>query len=182
MADLEQAKWYVIHTYSGHEKKVKATIEKAVQNRNMEDIILAVSVPEEEVIEEKNGKRYTRFRKIFPGYCLVKMIVTDESWYVVRNTKGVTGFVGPNSKPIPLTQEEVINMGLEEAPKKVYRTDFEVGEKVVVKSGVFEGFTGEVQGIQKEKGMAKIKIYMFGDRETLMDIEVSQIEKEEERY
>lgn len=178
MAEQEQAKWYVVHTYSGHENKVKATIEKAVQNRNMEDIITDVSVPVEEVIEEKNGKKYTRYRKIFPGYCLVKMIVTDESWYVVRNTKGVTGFVGPNSKPIPLTDQEVISMGLEEEVKKVYKIDFEVGDRVAVKSGVFEGFSGEVQSINKEKGMAKINIYMFGDRETLMDIEVSQIEKE----
>lgn len=178
MAEMEQAKWYVVHTYSGHENKVKATIEKAVQNRNMEDIITDVSVPVEEIVEEKNGKKYTRYRKIFPGYCLVKMIVTDGSWYVVRNTKGVTGFVGPNSKPIPLTDEEVVNMGLEKEAKKVYKIDFAEGDKVTVKSGVFEGFQGVVQSIQREKGMAKIKIYMFGDRETLMDVEVSQIVKE----
>ncbi len=178
MAEMEQAKWYVVHTYSGHENKVKATIEKTVQNRNMEDIITDVSVPVEEFVESKDGKKYTRYRKIFPGYCLVKMIVTDESWYVVRNTKGVTGFVGPNSKPIPLTDEEVVNMGLEKEAKKVYKIDFAEGDKVTVKSGVFEGFQGVVQTIQREKGMAKIKIYMFGDRETLMDVEVSQIVKE----
>ncbi len=178
MAEMEQAKWYVVHTYSGHENKVKATIEKTVQNRNMEDIITDVSVPVEEIVESKDGKKYTRYRKIFPGYCLVKMIVTDESWYVVRNTKGVTGFVGPNSKPIPLTDEELVNMGLEKEAKKVYKIDFAEGDKVTVKSGVFEGFQGVVQTIQREKGMAKIKIYMFGDRETLMDVEVSQIVKE----
>ena len=180
MAENEQAKWYVVHIYSGHENKVKATIEKAVQNRNMEDIIPRVSVPVEEIVEEKNGKKHTRYRKIFPGYCLVKMIVTDESWYVVRNTKGVTGFVGPNSKPIPLTEQEVINMGLEEEVPVIYKIDFAEGDRVIIKGGAFSGLRATVVSLHPEKGMAKIKVYMFGDRETLVDIEVSQLEKDKE--
>ncbi|OPJ54908.1 transcription termination/antitermination protein NusG [Alkalithermobacter paradoxus] len=173
MSELEKAKWYVVHTYSGHENKVKATIEKAVKTRGMEDYILELSVPTEDVVEIKNGKKKTRQRKIFPGYVLVKMIITDESWYVVRNTKGVTGFVGPGSKPIPLSDEEVKAMGVENAIPEI---DIEVGEVVTIKSGSFEGFMGTVQEINMDKQSMKVLISMFG-RETPVEIAFDQVEK-----
>jgi transcriptional antiterminator NusG len=173
MSELEQAKWYVAHTYSGHENKVKATIEKTVQTRGMEDYIIDVVVPTEEVVETKNGKKKTRQRKIFPGYVLVKMIITDESWYIVRNTKGVTGFVGPGSKPVPLSEEEVKRMGVEKAVPEI---DIEVGEVITVKNGPFEGFMGTVQEINMEKELIKVLISMFG-RETPVELEFDQIEK-----
>lgn len=173
----EQAQWYVIHTYSGHENKVKATIEKSVKNRNMEDIIQDVAVPVEELIEIKNGKKKVKQRKIFPGYCLVKMVVTDESWYIVRNTKGVTGFVGPNSKPVALTPEEVDNMGLEKESKSVLETEFEVGQRVEIVAGAFKDFDGTIEEINLEDASVKVKIFMFGDRETLLELEMSQIRK-----
>lgn len=173
MSELEQSKWYVVHTYSGHENKVKATIEKAVKTRGMEDYILDVAVPTEEIVETKNGKKKTRQRKIFPGYVLIKMTITDESWYVVRNTKGVTGFVGPGSKPVPLSEEEVKAMGVE---KTVTEIDVEVGEAITVKNGPFEGFMGTVQEINAEKELVKVLISMFG-RETPVELEFDQIEK-----
>lgn len=173
-----QAKWYVVHTYSGHENKVKATIEKAVKNRGMEDIIQMVSVPMEEMIEiSKDGKQKSKQRKIFPGYCLVKMIVTDESWYVVRNTKGVTGFVGPNSKPVPLTDEEVENMGLEKEIRQVYNLNLDIGDKVEIISGAFNEFVGTVTGFDVENNIVNVKIFMFGDRETILNLEFSQVKK-----
>ncbi|WP_373850473.1 transcription termination/antitermination protein NusG [Bacteroides heparinolyticus] len=172
-----QAQWYVVHTYSGHENKVMATIDKARKNRGMEDIIQKVMVPMEEVVEVKDGKEKVKQRKIFPGYCLVKMIVTDESWYVVRNTKGVTGFVGPNSKPVPLTQEEVDNMGLEKEMRQVYSFGVEVGDKVEILTGAFMEFVGTVTEIEPKEGIAKVQIFMFGDRETILDLEISQIKK-----
>lgn len=174
----EQAYWYVIHTYSGHENKVKATIEKSVKNRNMEDIIQDVSVPVEEIVEiTKTGKKKIKQRKIFPGYCLVKMVVTDESWYIVRNTKGVTGFVGPNSRPIALTPEEVENMGLEKEKTPILEVDFEIGQKVEIVAGAFKDFDGYIESINGEDATVKVKIFMFGDRETLLDLEMSQIRK-----
>lgn len=169
----EKAKWYVVHTYSGHENKVKANIEKIVENRGMEDIILEVAVPTEEVVEVKNGKKKVRLKKIFPGYTLVKMIMTDESWYVVRNTRGVTGFVGPGSKPIPLTEEEIINMGIEQ---KVIDIDVEVGDSIKVISGPFENFVGVVEEVNLEKQNLKVLISMFG-RETPVELEFTQVEK-----
>ncbi len=173
----DQAQWYVVHTFSGHENKVKATIEKAVKNRGMEDVIQQVSVPMEEVVEIKNGKRVVRLKKTFPGYCLVKMIMTDESWYVVRNTKGVTGFVGPNSKAVPLSQAEVDSMGLEKEIRQVYNFDFAVGDKVEIVGGAFNEFVGTVTEIMPEEGMVKVQIFMFGERETILDLELSQIRK-----
>ena len=172
-----QANWYVVHTYSGHENKVKATIEKAVKNRGMEDIIQMVSVPIEEIVEVKDGKTKVKQRKIFPGYCLVKMIVTDESWYVVRNTKGVTGFVGPNSKPVPLTEEEVENMGLEKEVKQIYNLNFDIGDKVEINSGVFKEFVGTVVDFDVENNIVNVKIFVFGDRETIVNLEFSQVKK-----
>lgn len=177
MSEQETPKWYVIHTYSGHENKVKATIEKSIKNRNMEDIILEVSVPMEDVIEMNNGKQKIKQRKIFPGYCLIKMIVTDDSWYVVRNTKGVTGFVGPNSRPIALTPDEVENMGLEKKDQIHYAMNFAEGDKVTVTAGPFMDFQGVIVGTNPQKGAVKVNVFMFGDRETAVDLEVSQIKK-----
>lgn len=169
-----EAKWYVVHTYSGHENKVKANIEKIVENRGMEDIILEVAVPTEEVVEMKNGKKKIKQKKIFPGYCIVKMIMTDESWYVVRNTRGVTGFVGPASKPIPLTDEEVVNMGIEE--RKVIDIDVAIGDMIRVVAGPFDTFEGVVEEVHPEKQSLKVLISMFG-RETPVELEFSQVQK-----
>lgn len=172
MSDKE-AKWYVVHTYSGHENKVKANIEKIVENRGMENVIHEIVVPTEEKVEIKNGKKKTKQKKIFPGYVLVKMIMNDESWYVVRNTRGVTGFVGPGSKPIPLSDEEVRNMGIDNNLPSI---DIEIGESVKVISGPFESFMGEVKGINLERQTLKVLISMFG-RETPVELEFNQVEK-----
>lgn len=169
----EKAKWYVVHTYSGHENKVKANIEKLVENRGMEEVINEIVVPTEEKIEVKNGKKKTKLKKIFPGYVLVKMIMNDESWYVVRNTRGVTGFVGPGSKPIPLSDDEVKNMGIEEPVAEI---DIVVGDTVKVISGPFESFIGVVKGINLEKQILKVLISMFG-RETPVELDFTQVEK-----
>jgi len=169
----EKARWYVVHTYSGHENKVKANIEKLVENRGMEDAILEVVVPTEDVIEIKNGKKKVKQKKIFPGYVIVHMIMNDETWYVIRNTRGVTGFVGPGSKPIPLTDEEVKNMGIE-AP--VVTIDVAVADTVKVVSGPFESFIGTVKGINIEKHTMKVLISMFG-RDTPVELDFGQVEK-----
>ena len=173
MSEQEQAKWYVIHTYSGHENKVKATIEKAVANRGMEDLIQDVAVPVEDVVENKNGKEKIRQRKVFPGYVLIKMIVTDESWYVVRNTKGVTGFVGSGTDPIPLTEEEIRKMGFELTEVNV---DYDINDSVKILNGPLENFVGVVQEINKEKHKVKVLVSMFG-RETPVELEFSQVQK-----
>ena len=167
------AYWYVVHTYSGHENKVKANIEKIVENRNMQDLILDIVVPTEEAVELKNGQRKVKTRKIFPGYVIVKMVMTDESWYLVRNTQGVTGFVGHGSKPIPLTDDEVRKMGIE---KVTIEIDVEPGDMVRVINGPFDSFIGTVEEINEEKQTVKAKISMFG-RETPVELEFSQIEK-----
>ena len=169
----ERGRWYVAHTYSGYENKVKANIEKLVENRRMQDVIFEVSVPMEEQVEIKNGKKKVTQKKIFPGYVLVKMLMTDESWYVVRNTRGVTGFVGPGSKPVPLTDAEVKNLGVE---KHVVKLDAKLGDNVKVVSGPFENFIGVIQEINNEKQKVKVLVSMFG-RETPVELEFTQIEK-----
>lgn len=169
----ENAKWYVVHTYSGYENKVKANLEKIVENRNMQEFILDIVVPMEEQIEIKDGKKKATLRKVFPGYVLVKMIMSDESWYVVRNTRGVTGFVGPGSKPVPLTDEEVKTMGVEEFAPVV---DYEVGDNVRVVSGPLENFIGIVEEINLEKKKVRVEVSMFG-RETPVELELVQIQK-----
>ncbi|SFU64076.1 transcription antitermination protein nusG [Clostridium sp. DSM 8431] len=169
----EKARWYVVHTYSGYENKVKASIEKTVENRNLQDLLLDIQVPMEEVIEEKDGKQKVTLKKKFPGYVLVKMLMSDESWYVVRNTRGVTWFVGPGSKPVPLTEEEVESMGVMEIPEEV---DFEVGESVKVISGPLREFVALVQEINLEKHKIKASVDMFG-RETLAELDFDQIDK-----
>jgi transcriptional antiterminator NusG len=144
----KKAKWYVVHTYSGHENKVKANIEKMVENRGMQDLVLNVVVPTEDHVEIKNGQRKVKTRKMFPGYVLVKMIVTNESWYLVRNTQGVTGFVGHGSEPIPLTDEEIRRMGIE---KTYIQLDIEPGDSVKVINGPFESFMGVVEEVNIDK-------------------------------
>ncbi len=167
-----EAKWYVAHTYSGYENKVKADIEKTIENRNMQDIIQEVCVPMEEVVEIKDDRKKTVMRKIFPGYVIVKMIMTDESWYIVRNCRGVTGFVGPGSKPVPLTDEEIANIGLE---KKTVTIGFNVGDNIRVKYGPLEGFVGVITAIVMDKQKIKATISMFG-RDTDVELEFNQVE------
>lgn len=169
----ESAKWYVVHTYSGYENKVKANLEKIVENRGMQDYILDIVVPMEEQIEIKDGKKKATLKKVFPGYVLVKMIMTDESWYVVRNTRGVTGFVGPGSKPVPLSDEEVRVMGVEEFMPVL---DYEVGDNVRVATGPLENFIGIVEEINFEKKKVRVSVSMFG-RETPVELELFQIQK-----
>lgn len=166
-------KWYVVHTYSGYENKVKANLEKIVENRGMQEYIIDIVVPLEEQIEIKDGKKKISLKKVFPGYVLVKMIMTDESWYIVRNTRGVTGFVGPGSKPIPLSDEEIQNMGVEGTNTSL---DYEVGDNVKVSSGPLENFIGVVEEINVEKKKVKLVVSMFG-RETPVEVELTQIQK-----
>jgi transcriptional antiterminator NusG len=169
----ERARWYVVHTYSGYENKVKANLEKTIDNRNLHDLIHDVQVPMEEQVEIKDGKKKIALKKIFPGYVLVKMIMNDDSWYVVRNTRGVTGFVGPGSKPVALTDEEVNNMGIQDKPVEI---DLEVGESVKVVSGPLENFVALIQEINTEKHKLKALVNMFG-RETPVELDFNQIEK-----
>ncbi|QSX07502.1 transcription termination/antitermination protein NusG [Alkalibacter rhizosphaerae] len=173
MNQNEEAKWYVAHTYSGYENKVKANIEAAVENRNMQNQIFEVHVPMQEVEEVKNGKRKISQKKVFPGYILVKMVMTDESWYVVRNTRGVTGFVGPASKPVALTKSELKSMGIKE---KLPQIDIQIGDSVKVQEGPLEGFTGIVEEVNHEKQKLKVNISMFG-RETPAELEFTQVAK-----
>ena len=168
-----EPKWYVVHTYSGYENKVKTDLEKTVKNRELQDYFFDIVVPMEEQIEIKNGKTKTNIKKVFPGYVLIKMIVTEESWYIVRNTRGVTGFVGSGTDPIPLTSEEIRSMGFDDIPVNV---DYETGDNVKVLNGPLENFIGVVQEINKEKGKVKVLVSMFG-RETPVELEFSQVQK-----
>ena len=169
-----EARWDVIHTYSGHENKVKVNLERLVENQNMQDLVLQVVVPTETVYEHKDGTpSKARERKIFPGYVIVKMIVTNESWYLVRNTQGVTGFVGHGSEPIPLSDEEVRRMGIE---KTVIILNVNVGDLVRIISGPFKGFSGMVEEVNADKQTLKTKVDMFG-RSTPVELEFDQVEK-----
>jgi len=168
----ENAQWYVVHTYSGYENKVKDNIEKLVENRHLHDTITDVYVPVETVVEIKENQRKEVERKVFPGYVLVKMVMTDESWYIVRNTRGVTGFVGPASKPIPLTQEEVEALGMD---KKVIEVSFEVGDSVKIADGPLENFIGTVEEIDVDSNEVRVKVVMFG-REMSVELELDQVE------
>ncbi|MBR0085996.1 MAG: transcription termination/antitermination factor NusG [Lachnospiraceae bacterium] len=162
-----EANWYVVHTYSGYENKVKANIEKSILNLHLEEQILEVRVPMQEVAEVKNGQRKVSMKKLFPGYVLIHMVMNDETWYVVRNTRGVTGFVGPESKPVPLTEKEVAPLGIR--PENL-QIDFEVGDQIEVVSGVWKGTAGRVKALDHKKSNATIGVDMFG-RET--DVEIS---------
>lgn len=167
-------RWYVVHTYSGYENKVKTDLEKTIKNRELEEYFFDIIVPMEEQIEIKDGKRKTNLKKVFPGYVLIKMIVTEETWYIVRNTRGVTGFVGSGTDPIPLTDEEIRSMGFEEASE--INVDYDVNEQVQIMNGAFEGYIGTVQEINKEKNKVKVLVSMFG-RETPVELEFSQVQK-----
>ncbi len=169
---MADAKWYVIHTFSGYEKKVQTDLEKTIENRNLHDKILDIKVPMEEVVEQKGDEQKVVLRKLLPGYVIVKMIMTDDTWYVIRNTRGVTGFVGPGSKPVPLTDEEVFAMGIE---RKTVKLDFSVGSSVRVTGGAFSDFVGVVDEISTEKQTARVIVSMFG-RETPVELDFSQIE------
>ncbi|HHY13610.1 MAG TPA: transcription termination/antitermination protein NusG [Thermoanaerobacterales bacterium] len=169
--------WYVIHTYSGYENKVKANLEKRVESMGMGDKIFSVLVPMEEQVEMKDGKRKLSKKKIFPGYVIVEMIVTDDSWYVVRNTPGVTGFVSSGTKPIPLMESEIKTilrqMGIEEAKPKI---DLEVNQNVRVSSGPFENFVGRIEAVYPDKEKVRVMVSMFG-RETPVELDFIQVEK-----
>ena len=167
------AKWYVVHTYSGYENKVKNSIERMVEYRGMKDKILEVVIPTEERIEIKDGVKKVKTRKLYPGYVVIKMIVNNETWYLVRNTEGVTGFVGHGSDPIPLTKEEIVRMGIE---KLKIDLDIEVGDTIRIIGGVFEGQLGIVEAVNPEKQIVKTRISMFG-RDTPAEIEFSQVSK-----
>lgn len=179
---MAEANWYVVHTYSGYENKVKANIEKTISNRHLEDVILEVSVPVEEVTEvtAKGTVKQTQ-RKIFPGYVLINMIMNDETWYIVRNTRGVTGFVGPGSKPVPLTADELRPFGLTggveaEAPKPRILVDFEVGDMVMVIAGAWEDTTGVVTSVNPAKQTLTINVELFG-RETPVELSFTEVKK-----
>ena len=166
------AKWYVVHTYSGYENKVASNIEKAVENRKLHDLIGEVKVPTETVTEIKDNKKREVERKIFPGYVMVKMVMTDDSWYVVRNIRGVTGFVGPGSKPVPLTDEEVARLGVEQ---KNIEVNFAVGDSVRVRDGYLEGFVGVVNEIDAQDALVRVTVSMMG-KEVPVELELDQIE------
>lgn len=167
----ETAKWYVVHTYSGYENKVAATIEKAVENRKMHDLIFQCLVPMETVEEVTEQKRKMVERKVFPGYVLVKMIMTDDSWHVVRNTRGVTGFVGPGSRPIALTDSEVDALGVE---KREIVVEYSVGDSVKIIEGPLENFIGIVDEIEHDKNIVRVVVSMFG-RETPVELQLDQV-------
>lgn len=168
----EEAFWYVVHTYSGYENKVKSTLEMIVENRGIKDYIQDIFIPTEEVVEIKDGKKKVTQKKIYPGYVMIKMVLTDEIWYIVRNTRGVTGFVGPNSKPVPLTDEELAIMGMESDWVPI--VDYEVGDSVKIINGPLENFTGTVEDINHEKKKVRVLVSMFG-RETPVELEFIQV-------
>ncbi len=168
---MSDANWYVVHTYSGYENKVATNLEKMVENRRLQEMIQEVRVPTETVVEIKDNKRKEVERKVFPGYVLVKMVMTDETWYVVRNIRGVTGFVGTSSKPIPLTRQEIDSLGVEKHEIKV---DYSVGDNVKVVEGPLAGFIGLVEEIDSEKQKVRVKVSMFG-RETTAELELSEV-------
>jgi transcriptional antiterminator NusG len=167
----ENAKWYVIHTYSGYENKVAQNIETVVENQSLQDLIEEVRVPTETVLEVKDNKEREVERKIFPGYVLVKMILTDDSWYVIRNIRGVTGFVGPGSKPVPLTEKEVAALGVENVRIEV---NYSVGDTVRAIAGPLEGFSGVVNAIDTEKNLVTITVSMLG-RDNQVELELGQV-------
>lgn len=170
---MAEAHWYVVHTYSGYENKVKANIDKTIENRHLEDQILEVRVPMQDVVEMKNGAKKSVSKKMFPGYVLINMIMNDDTWYVVRNTRGVTGFVGPGSKPVPLTEEEMRPLGIKTEDIVV---DFKEGDVVVVTGGVWKDTIGAIQKMDYNKQAATINVELFG-RETPVEIGFEEVKK-----
>lgn len=172
MPEEEKLDWYVVHTYSGYENKVMDSLRKTVENRNLQDKIDRVEVPVEEVIQIKDGKRHTVQRKLFPGYVLVHMAMNNDLWYIVRNTRGCTGFVGPASKPEPLTEDEVAKLGVEIVSGP--RVDYAVGDTVELTGGPMAGSVGVVEEIDTQARKVRVKISMFG-RETPAELDLSQV-------
>jgi len=170
---MSEAKWYVVHTYSGYENKVKANIDKAIENRHLEDQILEVRVPMQEVVELKNGVQKASQKKMFPGYVMLHMVMNDDTWYVVRNTRGVTGFVGPGSKPVPLTEEEMLPLGIKQDNVIV---DLAVGDLVTVTRGAWEGTVGAIQSLNEQKQSLSINVELFG-RETPVELSFAEVKK-----
>ena len=168
----ESAKWYVVHTYSGYENTVAASIEKAVENRGLRDLIQEVSIPLETVTEITDNGPKTVERKVFPGYVLVKMVMTDDTWHLVRNIRGVTGFVGAANKAIPLTDEEIAALGVE---KREVVVSYQVGDSVKITDGALESFIGTVEELDTERGKVRVVVSMFG-RETPVELELDQVE------
>ena len=170
---MAEANWYVVHTYSGYENKVKANIEKTIENRHLEDQILEVRVPMEDVVEVRNGVKKQVQRKLFPGYVLLNMVMNDDTWYVVRNTRGVTGFVGPGSKPVPLTAEEMATLGIKTERVNI---DFAEGDMITVIGGVWTGTAGTIKRIDDNRQTVTINVDMFG-RETPVELNFSEVKK-----
>ena len=170
---MSEAKWYVVHTYSGYENKVKVDIEKTIENRGLQDQILEVSVPMLEVAELKNGVEKLADKKMFPGYVLIHMVMNDDTWYVVRNTRGMTGFVGPGSKPVPLSDEEMASLGF---GKREVAVDYELGDTVVVTAGAWKDTIGAVKAINESKKTLTISVEMFG-RETPVELNFTEVKK-----
>ena len=170
---MADANWYVVHTYSGYENKVKANIEKTIENRHLEEEILEVRVPLQDVVEVKNGAKKTVQKKMFPGYVLINMVMNDDTWYVVRNTRGVTGFVGPGSKPVPLSEAEMKPLGIKTENVSV---DFEEGDTIAVVAGVWKDTVGIIQSINQNKQSVTINVELFG-RETPVEISFTEIKK-----
>lgn len=173
---MAETNWYVVHTYSGYENKVKANIDKTIENRHLEDQILEVRVPLQDVLELKNGAKKQVQKKMFPGYVLINMVMNDDTWYVVRNIRGCTGFVGPESKPVPLTEEEVKKLGVEKISVQVA---YQQGDLVNVIDGPLEGFSGTVDSVDVNNNSVQVTISMFG-RETSVEFELDQLEKVED--
>ena len=170
---MSEAKWYVVHTYSGYENKVKANIDKTIENRHLEDEILEVRVPMQEVVELKNGVQKASQKKMFPGYVLIHMIMNDDTWYVVRNTRGVTGFVGPGSKPVPLTDVEMAGLGIK---RENIESDYEIGDTIQVIAGAWADTVGVVQSMNLQKQSLTINVELFG-RETPVELSFAEIKK-----
>ena len=170
---MSEANWYVVHTYSGYENKVKANIDKTIENRHLENQILEVRVPLEDVEENKDGKRRIVQKKMFPGYVLIHMVMNDDTWYVVRNTRGVTGFVGPGSKPVALSEAEMERLGIQNV---VVQIDFEVGDSVVITSGAWKDTESVIHSINEAKRTVTINVEMMG-RETPLEIGFAEVKK-----
>ena len=170
---MSEAKWYVVHTYSGYENKVKANIEKTIENRHLEDQILEVRVPLQDVVEMRNGAAKQVQKKMFPGYVLLNMVMNDDTWYVVRNTRGVTGFVGPGSKPVPLTDVEMAGLGIK---RENIESDYEIGDTIQVIAGAWADTVGVVQSMNLQKQSLTINVELFG-RETPVELSFAEIKK-----
>ncbi|MBP5460570.1 MAG: transcription termination/antitermination factor NusG [Lachnospiraceae bacterium] len=170
---MAEAQWFVVHTYSGYENNVKTSIEKTVENRKLQDLILDVRVPLQDTLELKNGERVLKKKMMFPGYVLVHMVMNDNTWYVVRNTRGVTGFVGPGSKPVPLKEEEIVSLGLLESNTEVI-PEFVEGEEVIIQSGGWRNSVGEIKAVNNSKRKVMVEVTMF-NRATIAEFSFDEV-------